>query len=427
MRVSNWAKNQTSRPTRKWEPTDEKEVQKIVQTVRGRGESLRVVGANHSWSGAAQTDGHLISLDRMNQVRSIDLENARVTVDGGIRLKHLVRELSARGLAMPNLGSIAEQSIAGVISTGTHGTGLTSGNIATQVVSLRLVDGKGEVHEIDGNDRLEAARVSLGMLGIITEVTLQCVPAFRLKETAWTLTFDEATQTMCELVEAHEFIKFWWLPHIDRVQAYAFAKTEEPIDPPSEQKERIENLVNTYVFGGVLSFQKLAPITVPAINKIIGLSYLRPYTRVDRADRIFTVPMPPRHLESEYAIPWRRAPEMMRAMKNMIDGQNLRVGFVNEIRFVAGDSGWLSPAHSEPVCQFGAYIGKGKDADTFFDGFDQFAHDMGGRPHWGKLFSATPEYLRRVFPKYDAFCALRENLDPDCVFDNAFTKAHFPR
>lgn len=423
----NWGQNQTSKPKNFYEPADEADVQKIVREVRERGERLRVIGANHSWSAVGTSDHNLMRIDALDDLLHVDIDAMQVTVGAGIRLHALVRRLAKLGWAMQNLGSIDEQSVAGVMSTGTHGTGLGIGNIATQIVGMKIVDGKGDLYVVeDGTDLMRAARVSVGMLGIITEVTIQCVPAFRLHERSWSLPFEKALKVMPTLVKNHTHVKFWWLPHTGMIQVYVFEPTDRPATRLRLGAKSLDDFTNRYVFSGIIGLGNAAPAIVPLLNKVVARSYFKKYERVADSVDIFTVAMPPRHLESEYAVPFENTVPLVRGVKSLIDGHNLKVSFVNEVRFVAGDDSWLSPAHSGPVCQFGAYISDGPYAKPFFDGFDALAADLGARPHWGKLFGMTPESVRAAFPKYDDFQSLRATMDPDRVFSNAFTETYFP-
>ncbi len=424
----NWAKNQRSVPIARHTPADEAAIVALVREVRERGESLRVVGAGHSWSDAALTDRHLVSLDRHAGIVAVDRERLRVTVKAGTRLFDLVAALHAHGLALENLGSIAEQSVAGAISTGTHGTGLTHGVLATQVVAMRLVTGTGEVRALSDDDGdvslelLDAARVSLGCLGVISELTLRVREAFDLEERAWSLPFEEAARTVVALAREHAHLKAWWLPHTGRVQIFAANPTSAPRAGASALSRRADQLINQTVFPAILGLGRLLPSAVPALNRLVGRSYFGERRKVDRSDRIFNVAMPPRHLEMEYGLPLDAVPEVLRDLERMITRRRLRVNFVQELRFVAADACHLSPAFGRESCQLGAYMATSRDSDAYFTGFEAMALAALGRPHWGKLFFADGATLAPRYPRWERFCALSRELDPDSVFTSAFTR-----
>ncbi|MFO0746279.1 MAG: D-arabinono-1,4-lactone oxidase [Myxococcota bacterium] len=427
---TNWARNQRGRPTRWHLPASEAELVALVRDVRARGERLRVVGAGHSWSAAALSDQHQVSLDRHAGVVAVDRATRRVTVNAGTRLKHLVAALDGLGLALTNLGSIAEQSIAGAIATGTHGTGLGHGVLATQVVALRLVTGSGEVRVVGDApgaaadaDLLDAARVSLGCLGVVSQVTLQCRDAFDLEERSWSLPFEEATAALPELARSAPHVKAWWLPHTGRVQLFAATPTDRPRAGPGRVARALDEAVNAVAFTAVLGVGRALPAVVPALNRLVGKSYFRDRTRVDRSDRVFNVAMPPRHLEMEYGLPLDAAGPAWREVQRLIEREHLRVNFVQEARFVAADRCHLSPAYGRESCQLGAYMAPSRHSDRFFEAFERIALDLGGRPHWGKLFHAEAAALAPRYPLWARFQALRRELDPDGVFTSAFTRA----
>lgn len=420
----NWARNQRSRPRQRHLPASEVEIVDLVRAIRERGERLRVVGAGHSWSAAAVTDQHLVSLDRHARVVRVERESKRVTVDAGIRLHALSAALDREGLALTNLGSISEQSVAGAIATGTHGTGLTHGVLATQVVALRLVTGAGDVRVVtpaDG-DLLDAARVSLGCLGVVSEVTLQCRDAFDLEERAWSLPFDDACRALPELGREHEHFKAWWLPHTGRVQLFAYTPTTAPRHGVGRFSRLMDGAVNRVAFTGILGAGRALPAAIPTLSRLVGKTYFRERRRVDRSDRLFNVAMPPRHLEMEYGLPLEATTEVWRATRRLMEQQRLRVNFVQEARFVAPDQCHLSPAYGRESCQLGAYMAPSADLERYFRGFEAIALAAAGRPHWGKLFYARAAELAARYPLWERFQALRRELDPDGVFDSDFTQ-----
>ncbi len=424
----NWAGNQTCRPAQVHQPRHEEEVVALVRRVRARGDRLRVIGAGHSWTDVAMTDGHLVNLDRMDGLINVDRETNRVTVQAGIRLRALIERLATYGLAMENLGSIAEQSVAGVISTGTHGTGLRFKNIASRIVGMRIVTGTGSVLVIDeatGDDLLNASRVALGCLGIITEVTIQVVEAFNLEERSWPLSFDRAVRELPTLIGREEHLKYWWLPHTGKVQVFAYNRTTKPATPRSRFADALDRWVNEVAFQGVLNLTRRRHGLTPALNTLIGKGYFGTSQRVARSDACFTVAMPPRHLELEYAIPVADAPEMLDRTRALIREQRLHVNFVQELRFAAADDAWMSPAYDRDTCHFGAYMGETTQVTEYFRGVERMALEYGGRPHWGKIFYADGPTVLRSLAMAPAFEALARDLDPDRIFVNRFIERLF--
>jgi len=427
-RFVNWGKNQHADPSAYHQPRSEREVVDLVESVRKRGETMRVVGAGHSWSDVAVCEDNLVNLDRMNRVLSIDTDRRRVTVQAGIRLEDLVSAMAVEGLAAHNLGSIMKQSIAGATSTGTHGSGLGLQNLSQMIVGMRLVTGTGEVLELDeDDDRLEAARLSLGCLGVITQVTLQAVPLYDLEERTWSLPFDWAVKAAPRLAESNDWCKFWWLPHTGKVQVYTYRRTTADRTPTAPLGESADRILNDYVFAAILGIGTASPPLVPPLNRLVHSVYFKRGRRVGSYEKMLTLAMPPSHLEIEWGVPYEATQEMMRRVKELVDRQNIRVSFINEVRFVAADETWLSNSYRRDTCQFGAYTARGGDAQRFFAGVGRISEELGGRPHWGKDFDVPANRLRDMYPRYDDFVALCRQLDPDGVFENDFVRRSFRR
>jgi len=425
---TNWGRNHTCVPSTFQVPTSEREVEQVLAQALDARQTVKVVGAGHSWSNAACTSGHMISLDGLDRVLDVDDTRHRVTVGAGIRLHRLIERLAGVGLALQNIGSVTQQSIAGAFSTGTHGTGLRFGCLATQVVGMRMLSGDGQWRHLSAERSPElfaAARVNLGMLGVITEVTLQAEPLYDLEERVFALPFEEARARMMELVDAHEHVKFWWMPHTDQLQVFTYDRTSRPRTPPSLSRTLEEQVLNRWGFAALLGVGHRFPAIIPPTNRLVASGYMRSMRRVDRGDRLLSLAMPPVHREMEYGIPVERAAELVGKVRRMIDHHGLRVNFPLEVRFVAADRTLLSPAAGRTSCQVGAYIGEGSDRARFFQLFEQLAVDFEGRPHWGKEFSLRRRQLAAAWPGFERFDAIRRQLDPDKVFVNDFSRQVF--
>jgi L-gulonolactone oxidase len=442
---SNWSRIHQSTPSAFHQPGGEEELAHILGVARSSGEGVKVVGAGHSWSAAACTDGHLLNLDRMNRVIEIDRQAGLITVEAGIRLNELNDRLDDAGLAMSNLGSISEQSIAGAISTATHGSGGRFGNLASAVVGLRLMTADGNVHDVspDDTDLFSASRVSLGALGIVTQVTVQVEPAFNLRERVVSLPFDEAVERMDELVDASEHVKLWWLPHTGKVRVSSLDRTTDPVTSrprPLALAERVasklsgrdvdipgalDRFLNQRGFPFVLSLTRDRPKLTPPLNRLIRAAYLSQDNRVGHSVDVFNLTMPAIHREMEYGIPRADAAHALVETRNLIERRNLYVNFIVEVRFVAEDDIMLSGAYGRDSCQLGAYIGDCDSAMPYFEGFESMCLELGGRPHWGKELFASRDQLAAAFPKFEDFDRLRRELDPHGMFENTFVQHIF--
>ena len=424
----NWARTERALPREVSWPSSEDAVAAAVRRAAARGERLKVVGAAHSWSDVAVPGYHAMSLDRLAGPVAVDRATGEVTVGAGTRIHALNELLAAHGLAMPVLGSIDQQSIAGALSTGTHGSAPRLGNLASLVARLRMVLPDGRVAEVTpatDPDLFRAARVGLGALGVVTQVTLRCVPAFLLEEESYPLAFDEALEALPALLEREDYFKLWWLPHTGRVQVFRYRKTRRPTTDRPAQRWADERLVNGLLFRAVLGAGDADPSRIPALNRAVGALYFRPGRRVARSDRCFHIAMPPIHDETEAALPVEETAAALRWMRAFIERERLAINFVIEVRFGAGDDAWLSPAHGRASCFLGAYTASRRDRGRFFGGFEGYTRGIGGRPHWGKSFLATGRQLRPLYPRFDDFAALRARLDPRGLLLNPFLERVF--
>jgi L-gulonolactone oxidase len=426
---TNWAGNHCSSPLRRHRVRGDQHIAEIIARARAAGETVKAVGAGHSWTDIACTDGHLLSLDEDCELIAMDLHAHTVTVRAGIRLRDLSELLLRRGLALSNLGSIAEQSIAGAIATGTHGTGLGFGNLATQVIGLRLITAAGEILDLSATREPElfsAAQVSLGCLGIISQVTIQCEPAFHLRERSQPMAFDEAMRDLPTLVEGHDHTKLWWLPHTDTVQVSSYDRTTAPISPGAELQHAIEHhRLMTWLLGGMTELGRRLPAAVPRLNRMVAPLLFRPVDRVNRSHRLFATVMPAPHFEAEFAIPYARTAEAAERLRALIRTHDLRVNFIQELRFVAADDIMMSPAFARDSCHVGGYIGACRDTERFLRHFEALMLDLDGRPHWGKVFAVGHDELKARLPNFERFAAIRARLDPDGVFVNRFIRRIF--
>jgi FAD-linked oxidoreductase len=434
----NWDHTLECHPRNFYQPRSEQEVVDIVRQVEGAGGMVRAFGAGHSWSALALTDETLINLDRLNQLVAIDAARKRVTVQAAIRIKELNQLLPAHGLAMANLGSIAEQSIAGATATGTHGTGLRFGSMHTQLVGMKLVTGGGQLvslTEEQDPELMRAARVSLGALGIVTEVTIQCLGDYNLEWKAWPRPFEEVLNALPELIKSNDRVRLYWFAGSDVIQTMTMNHTDLPVTPKNRFKDWFTDIVVKHDFmkllmetGYHLDHLPGLHVHVDATDDINRFEAKVGWVREERVDRynyILNIPMPPEHQECEYAVPVARAAEAVRLTRQIIEANNYHVNLPIEVRFVAADESMLSPAYGQDVCYVGAYTFGAEFAAAFFAGFEPAMKSLGGRPHWGKHITLTGAEARGLYPLYDRFNEIRRQLDPNGTFANRFIHALF--
>jgi FAD-linked oxidoreductase len=421
---SNWSGSVTASPAAIRYPTSVSEIIAIVQECRERGCDMRVVGAGHSFTPLAWTDGVLISLDRYTGLEHVDPVMAQAIVRAGTQIKALGELLFTHGLAQANLGDIDMQSIAGAISTGTHGSGATLGSISTQVLGLTLVSAAGELiecSETHNRDIFKAAQVSLGALGIITSVTLQLLPAYRLDYTWQRQTLDECLSNIEDYRRDNRNFEFFWLPYSDGT----LTKRMNVTDAPAREKHALRQFNELVLENGVFwAFSELCR-RFPAASPQVGalLSHLISGGRdVNYSHKIFATPRLLKFQEMEYSLPAVNLTAALRAIDACIRRNRFLVHFPIECRFVRADDIYLSPASGRDSAYLAVHMYKGMEYRAYFDATEAILRAYGGRPHWGKMHSLTARELRPLYPHWDDFKAVRRQLDPDGVFLNAYLR-----
>ncbi|WP_159501017.1 D-arabinono-1,4-lactone oxidase [Microbacterium sp. 18062] len=421
----NWARTERVRPQRVEFPATAEAVQRAVRAAADRGLRVKAVGAGHSFTGIAAAPGVLLDLTDLSGLVAIDRERARVTLRAGTRLHRIPALLAPYGLAMPNLGDIDRQSISGAISTGTHGTGARFGGLATQVVGVTLVTGDGELLRVDEQENAEllpAAALGLGALGVLVEVTLQCVPAFLLHATERPEPLDSVLADLPARVEASDHFEFYWLPHTD----VALTKTDErlpesarrhPLAAPGRWVE--ETLLSNVVFGALCGMGRAVPAVVPAISRL-GARTIGDREYTDRSARVLTQRRGVRFREMEYALPADRVCPAFEAVRALIDEHGWRISFPVEVRFAAADSLWMSTAHDRRTGYIAVHRYWREDPAEYFAAVETVMLAHGGRPHWGKMHTLDAAALRERYPRFDDFVAVRDRLDPTRIFGNAY-------
>ncbi|MEM9515114.1 MAG: D-arabinono-1,4-lactone oxidase [Actinomycetota bacterium] len=419
--VRNWARNERCVPASIRRPEFTDELAGIVRNAAERSERVKVIGAGHSFTGAAMTDGHLVSLDSMNQVLHVDGRD--VTVQAGIRLHQLNDELFARGLALPNLGDIDQQSIAGATSTATHGTGTVFGNLATNIVGLEMITGEGRVvraSETDDPELLRVARVGVGALGALTEVTLRCVPAFNLHAVETIEPLVDVLDNFDDVMSSADHVEFYAVPGARRCQVKRNTRTDRPAEPqPRMAYVRDKWIGENLAFGTVCRVGRRFPTMAPRIAKLITSS-AGERELVDRSDRVFCSPRKVRFVEMEYGIPRAAVPEALRRILALIETLPFPPLFPIEVRTSAADDIPLSTASDRDAGWIAVHQYVGAPYEAYFQGVESIMDDYAGRPHWGKMHYQSAATLAPRYPEWDTFGSWRDKLDPARTFANPY-------
>lgn len=417
----NWARNQRATPSWVHRPTDELALCSAVSNAAARGGRVKAIGAGHSFTGIARPDDAMVDLSDYRKVLRIDRHRRRATVQSGIGLRELNRSLARAGLALPNLGDIDAQTVAGAISTGTHGTGVGFHTIASAVVGLRLVTGDGSIVVADHDENpelLEVARVGLGALGLISEITLQCVPAFALEAVDEPRDVDDVIAHFDEWVDGADHAEFFWFPHTDRVVTKTSTRVPIRSDTrPRWQRIVEEEVIENTVLGAMTTLGTLRPPLIPPMARFLA-NRLRPRAYTAPSHLAFVTPRRVRFKEMEYNLPRSALVEAFGRVRAVIDDLARPVSFPIEVRVLGADDIPLSPAFGRDSGYIAVHVPAREPHEQYFDAVEDVMSDYGGRPHWGKLHSQTAASLRFRYPRWSAFAAARDLVDPDRRFTN---------
>jgi FAD-linked oxidoreductase len=406
-------------------PSSVAELAAVVAAASDRGRRVKPVGAGHSFTDIAVTDGVQVRLDRLAGIVHADRATGLVTVLAGTPLHSLTESLWRLGLSMTNLGDIDVQTISGAISTGTHGTGAKFGGIATQVRALQLVRGDGSLLTCSAEenpDVFAAARVGLGALGVIATVTLQCEPAYALAAAEAPATLDEVLEDLDTSVVANDHFEFYWFPHTRRV----LTKRNNRVLPGTQVRPvgrfrhwLDDDFLSNRVFDRVNRVTTRRPDLIPRANAIASrLLGARDY--IDRSHRVFASVRTVRFREMEYAVPRVAVPHVLSEIRSYLSRSGEWIGFPVEVRFAAADDIWLSTASGRDTGYVAVHQYHRREHEPYFRAVEAIAQAVGGRPHWGKLHYRDAGSLREAYQRFDDFVALRDTLDPHRTFGNGY-------
>jgi FAD-linked oxidoreductase len=417
-RWTNWGRNQES-VAEMLTPGSVDEVSASVNQAAATGRRVKVVGSGHSFTAIAVADDLRMSVHRLNGLVSID--GPLVTVQAGMPLSTLNAVLAANGLAMPNLGDIDAQTVAGAISTGTHGTGAAHSTLASCVEAVTMVTAAGKVERYTaGAPEFQAVRLGLGALGILVEVTLRCVPGFVLHADERPMALSDVLAGLEDWIPAYDHVEFFWYPYTDR----ALLKRNKVVDTDDKPLSKFrgwldDDFLSNTVWEQVCKLGQRRPGTVPALNGLAARALsARAYT--GRSDQVFCTSRRVRFTEMEYEIPRAALPEVLDALPRIYEVLPFKVQFPVEVRFTGPDDVWLSHGYGRESAYIAVHQFRGTEYEPYFRAVESLCEPLGGRPHWGKLHYREAADLRPVYPRFDDFVAVRDRLDPARVFTNEY-------
>lgn len=423
---SNWSGSVKTQPATIAYPASEAEVQELIRTAGKEGKKIRIVGAGHSFTPLAATNQILVSLDKMSGIIEVDKKQKLATVWAGTRLKTLGELLYGLGLGMENLGDVDVQSIAGALSTGTHGTGKDFGTLATQIAGMTLVTASGEILHLTPDetpDLFKAAQISLGMLGIITRMTLKCVPAYKVRYTSSAAPMEAVLENIDQYLSNHRNFEFYYFPYTKTIQTKIMDLSE---DKPS--KRGIGTWFNDFFMENAL-FGLISRISRhfrahKAMSKLTAWGVPK-HSVVSWNHQAYATMRLVKFHEMEYNIPAEHFDAAFRELERNIRELELRVHFPIECRWVKADDIWLSPAYQRESAYIAVHMYKGMPIEPYFGVMEGILKKYNGRPHWGKMHQLTQADLRERYPKFDDFQAIRRKLDPGGMFLNGYLEGLF--
>jgi len=418
---SNWSGGQTCQPAGRYDISSEQQLTSLLRNTLG---PIRPVGSGHSFSALVPTDGHLVVIDQLSGILDSDAQTKQVTLGAGSRLGDLGAQLEAIGQGMINLPDIDRQTVAGAIATGTHGTGVTLQALSSFITSLRLITPNGNVMDIDSSDEdlLHAARVNVGALGIVTQVTMQNRESYKLKKREWAAPTEDILANFDELAASHRHFEIFPLVYSDYSLVLSIDETDEPIGQSEVEEEPSDDASIAESLG-------LSDNPTPAERLRLSnatASRIQPTEAVDVSHKILSNLRNSRFNEMEYSVPAEVGAECLREILKTIYDEAIDVQFVLEYRYVGADDDWLSMSYGDhPHATISIHRTASADYRPYFNRIEPIFWKYGGRPHWGKVHNLTHVELTELYPRFKDFMELRRELDPQGRMLNPHLRALF--
>ncbi len=426
---SNWSGGVTSKPREIVAPKDEVDLAAAVR--KGTG-PVRTPGTGHSFTPLNATDGTMIDLSAFGGLKGWDPDRKVATFGAATPLWEIGSLIHPLGCALKNMGDIDRQTLGGVVGTGTHGTGKTLGSFSAEVAGFRLVTASGEIIHCsrdENPDVFDAGRCSVGALGVMAEIAMHVRPIYKLAEKDFLLPIDQLWDQLESLITKNRHFEFFWFPYSD----VAVCKTLNESDKDAPAPRSAEYLRDRGIKGSVGEAR-----TFELINEVLPYApfLLRPAhrlfsggmgsgNRIKWSHEILPSPRTTRFNEMEYAIPYEKGPETIKAIVAEIRKKKINTGFPIEYRTVAPDDAWLSPFYERPSATIAVHQYHRVDTSRLFGACEAIFRSVDGRPHWGKRHTRTRDELAKLYPRFEDFRAVRTRLDPEGKFMNAHLRSMF--
>lgn len=420
----NWAGNQNSRPIALARPKTEQDVVDAVRQATQSGMRVKAIGSGHSFTDISKPDEMMLDMSSLNAVIEVDPVNGVVRVQSGIVLSELNAYLERHGLSMPNLGDVTYQTLAGAMSTSTHGTGLMRTGLAAQILGFKMVVATGEIITCSTEENQEVfhcGRVSLGALGIITEYSIRVVPLFNLHAVERPMLISDVVSQFEQLIKNNDFFEFYWIPHTKWALTKANNVTNLPADPPARFSTWMHKIVlENIAFGILCRIGRVAPSLIPRFATLLPGAGRVEFVNVSH--RVFSSKRLVKFYEMEYSISISAVGRALNEIMQMIEQRNLKISFPIEVRCTGADDIPLSTSSGRESAYIAVHMYQGCDYDEYFKAVEEILVRYEGRPHWGKLHYMDGTQLSSLYPEYQRFIEVRNQLDPEGVFTNDYLR-----
>lgn len=413
LKWKNWSGLHTSSPKQMIMPKNRNALVFAIQ----QHAKIRVVGAGHSFSPLVKTEDTLLSLDHLQGLINSDVDECSAEIWAGTRIHQLPKILDPIDQALKNQGDIDQQSIAGAVATGTHGTGANLQCLSAMVSSFELVTAQGDVLKCDDNQNSEifqAGRVALGSLGVLTKVKLENRPRYKLKEHIRLCSIQDILTQMDTWKDQHRHIESFVFPYHDKALLKTLDETDENIQPKPTEWPSEDTLLTL-----CCELTKLIPASVVTLQKLVSL-FIKESYQVNWSAEVFPSVRNTKFNEMEYQIPIEKGMQCLEEVIATFRKKHLPAFFPIEVRYVKGDDIWLSPFYQQDSLSISVHQYAKQDCQKIFAEIEPIFWRYGGRPHWGKLHNLSAHALAKLYPKWCEFQQLREVLDPQQKFLNPY-------
>ncbi len=416
----NWSGSQLCHPAHRVAPASVEELREVISNTAA---TVRPVGAGHSFTPLVPTDDTIISLSRLSGIVDTDRESMQATLWAGTQLGDLGQPLDEAGQALINMPDIDEQILAGCLATATHGTGADIGCMSDYIEALQLVDGRGQLVNCSRDQNPEifrAAQVSLGAMGVVTQVRLQNMAPYRLRrETVWH-EYEDILAMADEMADRHRNFEFYLLPFSGMGYTDVHDVTAEPFEA-SEKVDPNEGVMDLKLARDWLH-------DYPKVRELILGSYMRTIgdeVTVERSWKNYASERNVRFNEMEYHLPRESGLRALREVWETLESGHREVFFPIEVRFIKGDDIWLSPFYQRDSISIAVHRYFEEDYKPFFAAIEPIFRKYNGRPHWGKLNTLTGNDFSQLYPHWEDFKAVRSEMDPQGKFLNPYLSGLF--